>query len=65
MRREWIDYIRSNHAGRVPEGVEEGLQRMQLTAYLAGDEGRDAAVYGLIGAPQAPQTPQNPLRRRR
>lgn len=57
IRPEWLEYIRANSGGRVPEGVEEGLQRMSLTAYLAGDEGAQAAVNELI-------TPVQPIVRK-
>lgn len=41
-------YIDANSALRIPEGTEECLKRMTITAMIAGDAGLDAAAPTLI-----------------
>jgi hypothetical protein len=47
LRRQWIDYLRANSAARVPEGIDDCLKRMSITAMIAGPDGANAAAPGL------------------
>jgi hypothetical protein len=51
LRNTWVDYLKTNSAARVPEGVDDCLKRMTITAMIAGDAGKDAAAPGLTNMP--------------
>jgi hypothetical protein len=51
IRNTWVDYLKTNSAARVPEGVDDCLKRMTITAMIAGDAGKDAAAPGLTNMP--------------